>query len=206
MAGMSLENQFMAKDHSAEILELQQKAPQEGRGFLLRFPPFQLFLKGSKEEYTIISKHATDVQQRVQQGVVFTAALLVWDFPVLLLLQILSKGLALHKNLSWQVEVPKYKFAKVLLLHWVGWSWADSQHYQVLSELQVNSRPYLVVLHLCNTTSFFATIKILKCHKNQFSMFPGKEDFQNISWKVSLQPDGSLLTSTQCGLEINLWQ
>lgn len=101
MAGMSLENQFMAKDHSAEILELQQKAPQEGRGFLLRFPPFQLFLKGSKEEYTIISKHAADVQQRVQQGVVFTAALLVWDFPVVLLLQILSKGLALHKNLSW---------------------------------------------------------------------------------------------------------
>lgn len=37
-------------------------------------------------------------------------------------------------------------------------------------------------------------------------MFPGKEDFQNIFWKVSLQPDNSLLTSTQRVLEINLCQ
>lgn len=106
----------MAKDHSAETLELQQKAPQERRGLFLRFPPSQLLLKGSKEEYTIMSKHVTDVQQGIQQTVVFTAALLVWDFSIQLL-QIINKGLALHKNLSWQVKVPKYRLAKVLLLH-----------------------------------------------------------------------------------------
>lgn len=70
----------MAKDHSAETLELQQKAPQERRGLFLRFPPSQLLLKGSKEEYTIMSKHVTDVQQGIQQTVVFIAALLVWGF------------------------------------------------------------------------------------------------------------------------------
>lgn len=87
----------MAKDHSAEILELQQTAPQEGRGFFLRFPPFQLFLKGSKEKYTIISKHVADVQQRIQQGVVFIAALLVWDFSIII--TNLKQGLSFPKEL-----------------------------------------------------------------------------------------------------------
>lgn len=97
-----MKNQFTAKDHSVEILELQQKAPQEGREFFLCFPPSQLFLKGSKEEYTIISKHVTDVQQGIQRGVAFIAVLLAWDFSgfLLLLLQILNKGLALHKSFS----------------------------------------------------------------------------------------------------------
>lgn len=38
----------MAKDHSVEIPELQQKAPQEGRQFFLCFPPSQLFMAGAR--------------------------------------------------------------------------------------------------------------------------------------------------------------
>lgn len=50
----------MPKD-TAEIPELLQKAPQKGWDFLFRFSPSQLFLKGSKEEHTIILKHVTYV-------------------------------------------------------------------------------------------------------------------------------------------------
>lgn len=172
MAGMSLEKPVYVK----RPLFWNSRTPAEGSTRGMRaFPLFSSFPAISKRIKRRVHHHLKACRRCITRdttGSSFHCCIVALGFFCSIIITNLKQGLSSPQEFILAGGGAKTRLAKVL--HWAGWSWADSQYYQELSELQVDSRPYLVDLHVCNTTSLFATIKILKYHKDQFAMFPGK--------------------------------